>query len=264
MISLDKLQFLYMQQSKHSNYQVLSSRLNDILGDHLIKVKSRYEQQRLIFIVSNLDFFKKKLLDIGGNTGFFTFELIDRGVNNATLYEGNSVHANFVCLAAEILKVSDRLTVINDYLDTPSFKCNQYFDVALMMNVLHHLGDDYGSSLISLEKARKLIIQSLQHTATFTKYLVVQIGYCWKGNRDLLLFNTGTKQEQIDFMMMAINDYWNIINIGIPERQYNQIVYTEPSKKNMIRQDELGEFLNRPLFILESKLLVGCCTNHDR
>ena len=253
-----KLQMLYMQQSKHSNYQVLPLKLRQYLVNDSIKIKSRYEEKRLDFITSILDINRKKLLDIGGNTGFFTFELIDRGIKNAVLYEGNVTHAEFVRTSADILNVTEYLTVINSYLDTSNFNSSQRFDITLLMNVLHHIGDDYGDSSLSIQESRKLIIKSVQNMAFFTKYLVLQVGYCWKGNRNLPLFEKGEKQEQVAFLEQAISGYWNFVSIGIPEQKVGDIFYAKLSEKNMVRQNDLGEFLNRPLFILESKLLSNC------
>ena len=45
-----------------------------------------------------------------------------------------------------------------------------------------------------------------------------------------------------------------IRNIGIAESAGDKIIYNELDSKNIERQDSLGEFLNRPIFIMESKL----------
>ena len=69
----------------------------------------------------------------------------------------------------------------------------------------------------------------------------------------LLLFKNGTKKELISFIKKGIKKNFEIVDIGIPEFINNNIIYAEPNDENMKRRDDLGEFLNRPLFILRSK-----------
>ena len=65
----------------------------------------------------------------------------------------------------------------------------------------------------------------------------------------------GTKREIIEFVEEGTKDSWVIRNIGIAESAGDNIIYNELNSKNIERQDSLGEFRNRPIFILESKLL---------
>lgn len=253
MRDIDKLCFLYKNQSKHANYQILPRKLQPFFESHPIQIKSRHEEERLNFIKANINISQKSLLDIGGNTGFFTFELLDSGATSATLYEGNRIHAEFVHTAAKLLNLSNRLTVINSYFDSSINGISpSHFNVTLLMNVLHHIGDDYGDKSITINKARELVANSLKNLAAFTDILAFQIGYCWKGNRNLPLFKTGSKQEQIDFLIQSTENYWKVSAIGIPQITDQKIAYEKPTKENMNRQDGLGEFLNRPLFILKS------------
>jgi SAM-dependent methyltransferase len=252
MDSLARLRYLYLHQSKHSSYQVLPGRLREILAGDSLGTRSRHEESRLNFIIDTLEIRDSTILDIGGNTGFFSVELLDRGAASATLYEGNPVHAEFSRLAASVLGLTERLAVVNEYLDLPNLEMDKHFHLALLMNVLHHLGDDFGDPALGVEEARTLIEKSLERVAWFSDFLVFQLGYCWKGNRDLPLFKSGTKQEQVDFMTRAIRGHWEMIAIGIPELEGDRVFYREPTPENMKRQDPLGEFLNRPLFILKS------------
>jgi SAM-dependent methyltransferase len=255
MDNLSRLRDLYRIQSKHSNYQVLPGRLSPLLGGESLGTRSRYEASRLEFITDNLDPNNRSILDIGGNTGFFSIELLDLGAKSATLYEGNPAHAEFSRLAATVLGLSGRMTVIGEYLDLPCPNLDRKYDVTLLMNVLHHLGDDFGDPAISAGKARELIRESLRSLARFSEFLVFQLGYCWKGNRALPLFEEGTKKEQVEFVSLAAYGFWETLSIGIPEVKDGLVSYREPTPENMKRQDPLGEFLNRPLFILKSLLV---------
>lgn len=79
------------------------------------------------------------------------------------------------------------------------------------------------------------------------------MGFNWKGDSKECLFENGTKAEMEQFLKEGTKDYWNILFIGIAEKQNNDIIYQEMNKDNNKRQDDLGEFLNRPIFILKSK-----------
>ena len=252
MENLEKLKILYAQKSKHSNYQILSKRLSLIIGENEIEVKTRYESERLKYILKSVDVKGKKILDIGGNTGYFSFQLIDNGAQKLHFYEGNKVHSNFVQLAANVLKVEDKIKITNDYFSFNDDLGNKKYDVIFLLNVLHHLGDDYGNKEISIELAKQKIIKQLNSLANKTSLLVFQLGFNWKGDCNLGLFEKGTKSELIDFIISGIKNYWTPIKIGIAEVVKNGIEYFDMNKNNIVRDDSLGEFLNRPIFILQT------------
>jgi SAM-dependent methyltransferase len=242
---------LYAQSSKHSNYQVLPKKLAEIIRQQDIKVTSRYERERFKYITDNIDFGKSEVLDIGGNTGFFTFELIEHGAKHIHYYDGNPVHSTFVQLAANILNYENRIKVTNQFYSFDN-KLNQNYDIILLLNVLHHLGDDYGDRSITIERAKNLILAQLNSIAVNTSLLVFQLGFNWKGDRNLGLFPNGTKGEMIKFISNGTQHFWKIMKIGIAERVNQQIIYSDLNDNNSERNDSLGEFLNRPVFIMTS------------
>jgi hypothetical protein len=84
--------------------------------------------------------------------------------------------------------------------------------------------------------------------------LIFQMGFNWKGDIKQCLFSNGTKKEMIDFIKKGTENYWNIESIGIAQVDSNgSIVYEDLNENNIKRDDTLGEFLNRPIFILKSK-----------
>jgi len=172
------------------------------------------------------------------------------------VYEGNSTLAEFIGLASRVLGVSDQITIHNRYLEPARFHPATRFDVTFLMNVLHHVGDDFGDPALGIDGARRLIADGIREMASKTKYMVFQLGYCWKGKREALLFANGTKQEQIDFVTSAANGCWKPLAIAIPQVTSAGLSYQPPSAENLVRNDALGEFLNRPLFVMES-LLIG-------
>ncbi|MBN7817587.1 class I SAM-dependent methyltransferase [Algoriphagus pacificus] len=242
---------LYKQNSKHSNYQIIPKALKEILDEgDISQAIARYEQQRFDWLKTQLDFQGKHVLDIGGNTGFFTFESLDEGANKVTYVEGNANHASFVKKGSEIL--NKNIEVLNKYFDFKSDLEDQKFDIVLLFNVIHHLGDDFGDSSCTMEEAKELMKTSINYFESKTDYLVLQLGFCWKGDRNLLLFENGTKQEMIDFVQDAIKGKWEITQIGIAEEHEGITSYQLANESNLERSDAMGEFRNRPIFILKS------------
>jgi SAM-dependent methyltransferase len=246
----NKLKELYSINSKHSNYQLLPDRLKALIGDDVVTV-SRYEKARLEYILSKVNIAGKSILDIGGNCGYFTFELIDRGAGKVHYYEGNSVHSEFVKQASELFEIEGKIEITNDYFNFDK-ECRTRYDIVLCMNVLHHIGDDYGDKQISIDTAKDNIATQLVSLAYISDILVFQLGFNWKGDRELCLFNNGTKQELIEYVRDAVRNNFKILYIGIAEKYGSLITYKDLNDKNTCRIDELGEFLNRPLFILKS------------
>lgn len=246
------LKELYSFASKHSNYQLLSRRLSNIIGSDAIEVQSRHEFERLDYILNNVEINNKFILDIGGNTGFFTFEMIDHGAKKVHYYEGNNIHAEFVRLSSKILDIDKKIEITNDYFASENYIFNKKYDIILLLNILHHIGDDYGNKRMSVEKAKKIMISELNNVSLITEYIVFQLGFNWKGNRDTCLFENGTKKEMIEFILNGTRDHWEITKIGIAESKKGIIKYSDLSDMNIGRNDELGEFLNRPIFIMKS------------
>ena len=252
-MSIDKLALkeLYSQRSKHSNYQILPKKLAEIIGDD-VKVKTRYETERLAYILKNIDVENKTVLDIGGNTGYFTFEMLEHGANRVHYYEGNKAHTEFVKTSAKCLNLQDRLDITNSYFSFTGVESGNKYDIILLLNVLHHVGDDYGDKKISIENAKKSIIKQLNSLAEISEVIVFQLGFNWKGDRGLCLFENGTKEELINFIKNGTEKHWEIYKIGIAEPQGNAIQYCDVNIENMRRLDSLGEFLNRPLIVMRS------------
>ena len=154
--------------------------------------------------------------------------------------------------AVEMLGLEDRIKVYGKYYLFDAQVKGSHFDICLLLNVLHHIGDDYGNSDLSIDMAKGEMLKNLNYLSGKCEFLVFQMGYCWKGNRDLLLFTGGTKNEMINFIKEGTRDYWKIEEIGIGELKNGEVIYQPADENNIKRNDELGEFLNRPLFIMKS------------
>ena len=250
---LADLRRLLAESSKHSGYQVLPRQLEERLGELDVPIKSRHERERLRFLQAHLSFRDAAVLDIGGNTGFFSFEALAAGAASVDLHEGNPAHARFVERAAALLGMSDRLRVAPGYFDFADPPVTRTYDVGILLNVLHHVGDDFGDASISVDAARDAIGDSLRRMSRVVRTLAFQLGFCWKGDRTLPLFREGTKAEQLEFLRERTAEDWETIAVGVAEVDGGEVVYREPTAENMRRRDDLGEFLNRPLLVLRSR-----------
>jgi SAM-dependent methyltransferase len=240
----------YSATSKHSNYQILPRQLRSVLASTDIQIRTRFEAERLGYIVEKVAFAGKSVLDIGGNTGFFTFELLDAGAASVHCYEGNREHAEFVSLAARELQLAD-IRVTNGYFSFNGQHAERY-DIALLLNVLHHTGDDYGEGIATIEGVLKDILRQLNSMCEVAETLVFQLGFNWKGDAKQGLFTGGTKAEMIEFVKKGTAGFWDVLAVGVAERCIDGIRYSNLSESNAGRDDTLGEFLNRPIFILRS------------
>jgi len=243
---------LYQRTSKHSNYQVPAPALAPLLGGAALPVKSRHEHERLAYILSRLCIDGLHVADIGANTGFFSFELLAHGARRVDCYEGNGAHHDFVSAAAQRLGLAGRLHTHHQYVlfepaELPVVDCT------VLLNVLHHLGDDFGDCATAKEAARRQMLACLAALARSTRLLVFQLGFNWKGDRHQPLFAGGSKAEMIRFIEQGTAADWKITAIGIAERADGEVVYRDLCDRNIERDDSLGEFLNRPIFIMRSR-----------
>lgn len=245
-----KLEELYMTGSKHSNYQILPAILRGMIDTEELVIQSRYEQERFNYIMDNVDIKGKRVLDIGGNSGFFTFETYSNGAETVDYYEGNHVHAEFVKEAVNMLDLQQHIRVHPAYYLFDSSE--KKYDIAYCLNVVHHLGDDFGTDK-EIEKAKESMAGCMNQMAKVTDIMVFQMGYNWCGDSRKGLFENGTKQEMEKFLQEETKDYWEIIKTGIAVGSRNHIQYVEKNNRNNQRDDTLGEFLNRPIFIMKSK-----------
>ena len=250
----EKLADLYLNSSKHSDYQELHPSVKELLDIEGPTVVKRHEASRMEFFKSCISFSDKDILDIGGNTGYFTLDALSSGARSVDFYEGNREHAEFVKRVGKELGLNSSLNVYNEYYLFNNSDSKKY-DIVFLLNVLHHVGDDYGDQSLAMDDVKALVLSQLNSMASMSRHLIFQLGYNWKGNTSLGIFSGGTKSEQLEFLQKGISEFWVIERIGIATDFDNKIKYLDPNPVNMERNDGFGEFLNRPVFILKSKIL---------
>lgn len=247
-----ELMDLYLKNSKHSSYQILASNLQNIINIDKFTIKSTYEKERLEYILKKIDLKDKNILDIGGNSGYFTFEALNLGAKNVVYYEGNTEHSNFVKIAARETNLEDKIKVVNKFYLFDNINKKEKYDIVFLLNVIHHLGDDYGDKKLSLDEAKINMINQINNMAEKTKILILQMGFNWHGDVNKCLFKDGTKREMNEFISSNIKEKWIIEDIGIAEEINGNIQYCDINNRNIERNNKLGEFLNRPIYILKS------------
>lgn len=242
-----KLIALVKKTSKHSGYQLLHPWLGAVVENNELPT-GKNEAERQAYMHSNYAFSEASVLDIGANTGYFSFGALEAGASYVTAVEGNAEHAEFIHEAAKYLGIEDRLIVRREYFDFESK--TDHFDLILCLNVLHHLGDDFGSQHVGLEDAKTKMSLCFRNLARTGNWMWFQLGYNWKGNRHLPLFQHGLKSELIEFIVDSCQQSWAVEKVAIFDPTTN--AYADIREELLVRFDDLGEFLNRPLFLLRS------------
>ncbi|WP_311064849.1 class I SAM-dependent methyltransferase [Halomonas sp. DWK9] len=217
------------------------------------KYDKMFEKSRFEYIKRHINYKNKTLIDIGCNTGFFIFEALDNGAVKALGYEGSE--SAYLQLSNYVQKTHEKIAIRNDFFDLKKNN-NEYYDIVHLLNVVHHLGNDYGekASNNDIRKLKEEIISQVNNVSYFSKYLVFQMGFNLHGNVKYPLFEKGTKREMIDFIQNGVKQHWHIESIGVAQSDNGYVTYHELDNKNIERNDDLGEFLNRPIFILKSFL----------
>lgn len=239
---------ILLLKSKHSHYQSIHPILKDKININVEYEFEKMEYSRAKYINENIKIHGKNICDIGANTGYFTFEAIQRGAKTIDAYEGNKNHAEFISRMKDFLPDGNIIKIFDSYFDFD--KNTKTYDILFCLNVLHHLGDDFGDTEINIESAKEKISKAISKLCTQCETLVLQIGFNWKGNRNSPLFRHGTKKEMIEFVkesLMPLSD----LKIGIYEDAANEYIEAQEKANDLLkRRDDLGEFLNRPIFII--------------
>jgi hypothetical protein len=248
--TIRKLASLLCAQSKHCSYQELHPWVRYVLGDQH-SPPGKQESQRWEYMATVLDFKGLTVLDIGANCGYFSLAAIEKGAAIVHAFEGNQVHAEFIREIASLLNIAPKLIVSSEYYEF-SHQNSQVADIALCLNVLHHLGDDYGGPSGTRHGAKNKIGEQLCRLASRADYCWLQLGFNWKGDPSQPLFTNGLKAEMIEFVRESCCDAWQIEDIAI----YDPVNHCyKPASAELFECFYLaGEFLNRPLILLRSML----------
>lgn len=253
---LNQLEHLYMQASKHSAYQEVhpaitgKSKLLNEIGH------SKHERYRQNYLDNKLDYKNSTILEIGSNTGYFSISAILNEAQHIVCYEGNKYHHDFLKTALNILQIESKATLLNEYYELNNIQNSSLkFDICIFLNVLHHLGDDFAGQQNSIQNAKMEMAKYVNSIANICKKMVFQMGFNWKGNSNLPLFEHGLKTEVIQFIEETTKGYWDIEEISALSHDAKEYMPISEQNQNLNRIDSIGEFMNRPIFILKSRII---------
>jgi len=249
--NIKQLNALYNIKSKHSSYQKIHPSVAILIENELV-TQGKNEDQRQKYLTQHINFENKTVLEIGCNTGYFTIASVMNGAKKVDAYEGNNAHCEFLRIASKALSIHEKINVYNEYFD-PSYPPDKKHDICIFFNVLHHLGDDFQNTSQNIDQAKEQMKTYLNLLSRHTDTLILQMGFNWKGDNNNPLFRKGEKKNMISFIKETTGKYFYIDNISCPKDE--KAVYLDFSNENnnTERDDTLGEFLNRPIFILRTR-----------
>lgn len=210
----------------------------------------KFETARANYFHSKVDYRNATVLDIGCNTAYFLLEALDRGASFAYGFEGCK---ESIKLIDKFMELEKRLKVTKDYYDFGKNGEDKY-DIIHLLNVMHHIGRDFAFSNYSetIQEKHAFILNIIDSLAGKARYMIFQIGFNQKGDISIPLFKNGTKEEQVHLIKNGLKN-WIVESIGVAAKNGDYIEYQDLNSVNIKRNDSLGEFLNRPIFILKSK-----------
>jgi len=250
-LEIEKLKYFLQKKQYQEFHPKTMGKIKEIGWCKLEKynLSKTFDSKRAEYIFNNLNFKSLKVLDIGADIGYFSFSAALSGASEVISIEGEEESSEFIKLQLKLLGMEGIVKVQDVQFDF-DVEQNEKYDVILCLNVLHHVGRYFGDSNLTLEEAKEKLIEYLNLISYSTKYCWLQVGYNWKGDVKLPLFANGSKRELIEFVISNISNYWEVEKIAILN---DKTMNYSSDDHRMDRINELGEFGNRPLFLLKSK-----------
>ena len=212
---------LLTHQSKHGCYQTLPPKLlNQYPELNCVSYDRRLDKFRYKWITNHLNFHKKKVVEIGANIGYFSTRIADEFDAMVHAYEANSYHKKAIKLISSLMNIpNNRLIIHNKTVSFYNDESLEGGDVLILLNVLHHAGEDFMSKeVITLNAWGKNVKGILQSLSGKFNFLVFQMGYTWKGWADEIV----PPYKIVDFTLSLLEQSgWRIKHIGIQKFIFN-------------------------------------------
>lgn len=204
-LSKETLLDLWHSTGKHGVYQQLPHFLSRDFGGIEAPIDERWrgDRSRLDYLRTRLDFKGLRVVDIGANTGFFSLTLAHDDQAQVTAVEPDPANRDFLKAVGrhyglENLAVADTPVTLETVDSLPAS------DLVLLLNVLHHAGEDFDSTWVrSPEALQDYMAGYLGQLAQITRRLVFQLGYNWRGNKATPILPVRHPFEMIDYLRVV-------------------------------------------------------------
>lgn len=212
------------------------------------------DNERAAFMFDHHGVSGQRVIDIGANQGYLAVEAALRGAEMVDAFESNEVDGEFLSQASKSWPELGAVAAHPINYDFGEAN-NGRWNYVICLNVLHHIGRYFDNHIESLPEARIVMAQHLQRLLAKGGSIWLQLGFNWQGNTQQPMFAQGTKREMTEFVESVIGPQARISTIGIynPEKfAYEQVAQDDLGHVLWQRFDNLGEFGNRPLYLIQS------------
>lgn len=211
------------------------------------------DAERAAFMFAHQSATGKRVLDIGANQGYMSIEAALRGAQCVDAFESNDVDGAFLSQAA--LAFPELKALAAYALNYEFDQRNERWNYVVCLNVLHHVGRYFDGHVGEMAQAKAVMARHLQRLLTPGGCLWLQLGFNWQGDTRQPMFPNGTKREMTDFVTGLLGTDARMATIGIynpHSHAYEPVTLGDWSHPLWQRMDTLGEFGNRPLYLIES------------
>lgn len=212
------------------------------------------DKERAVFMFARKSSADQKVLDIGANQGYMSIEAALRGAQHIDAFESNEVDGAFLSQAASLFPELQAVSAqpVNYEFEHEN---KERWNYVICLNVLHHIGRYFDAHVQDLSQAKALMAQHLRRLLNPRACIWLQLGFNWQGNTHQPMFKHGTKREMTEFVVEMLGQSAKVAAIGIynpKDHAYEEVMYGDWTHALWQRIDDLGEFGNRPLYLIES------------
>lgn len=188
-LTQDSLLALWHSTGKHGVYQQLPAFLTRDFGIRApVDERWRGDRTRLDYLRSRIDFTGLRVVDIGANTGFFSLTLAHDDAAQVTAVEPDPANNAFLQAVGQHYGL-DRMQASATPVTLDTVGALPESDLVLLLNVLHHAGDDFDRTHVPDAGAlAAYMTEYLARLARTTGRMVYQLGYNWCGNKATPVF----------------------------------------------------------------------------
>lgn len=217
-LSQDSLLALWHSAGKHGVYQQLPQFLSDDFGGIQAPIDERWrgDRSRLAYLRTCVDFKGLRIVDIGANTGFFSLTLAHDDGASVTAVEPDPANRDFLKAVGQHyglqhLNVSDAPVTLDTVGNLPQS------DLVLLLNVLHHAGDDFDRAYVPEAAALQAYMTDyLGRLAKTTRAMIFQLGYNWCGNKATPILPVRRPFDMLDYLRPVFDQAgWHMDRVAV-------------------------------------------------